>query len=261
MDTAEDVDDQSAGSGIFCSLILCKHPVSEQDTSACAGVGLDHVEDGSAHCLSLLCAEGSEDTMVDRVVEEEDLRGLDENGNQGKKSHVDQDVNAALQEYQNACHDRSDQVESDDCKEHTQDTDGEVVDQHLKACRDLAFDCLVEFLDHPAAQRACQHCAHQHGIIGSAADNADAGDRAHDCASCAADHLTACVSDQDRKHVGQHRADHCGQLFIRQPTGCDEECCDKSPGDERADVRHDHTAEEPTEGLNFFFHCFPLSQK
>ena len=73
---------------------------------------------------------------------------------------------------------RPDEQEAEDADNPAEDADGEVVDQHLEACRDLAFDRLVEFLDDPAAQRARQHSAHQHGIIGSAADNADAGDRA-----------------------------------------------------------------------------------
>ena len=173
MDTAEYVHDQSAGSGVLGCLILGEHPVSEQDACACAGVGLDHVEYGLAESLNLLCSQRSEDTVVDRVVEEEDLRGFYEDRNQRKKSCIDQNVNTAGQEYQDCCHKRSDQIESDDGKEHTQDTDGEVVDQHLETCRDLAFNCLVELLDHPAAERAYKHSAHQHGIIGSAADNAD----------------------------------------------------------------------------------------
>ena len=255
VDTAEYVHDQSAGSGILGCLVIGEHPVSEQDACACAGVGLDHVEHGLAERLDLLRSERSEDTVVDRVVEEQDLRRLDENRDQRKESCIDQDVNAARQEYQNACHKRSDQVEAYDREQHAQDTDGEVVDQHLEACRNLAFDRLVEFLDDPAAQRARQHSAHQHGIIGSAADNADAGDRAHDRASCAADHLTAGIGDQDGQDVGQHRADHGRQLLIRQPAGRDEKRCDESPCDEGADVRHDHTAEEPSEGLNSFFHC------
>ena len=180
--------------------------------------------------------------MVDRVVEEEDLRGLYEDRNQRKESCVDENINTTLQEDQNGCHERSDQVESDDGKDHTQDTDGEVVDQHLETGRDFSFNCGIELLDHPTAKGACKHCAHQHRIIRCAADNAYACDCAHDRASCAANHLTACISDQNRKHVGQHRADHCGKLFIGQPTSCDEKCCDKSPGDERADVRHNHTA-------------------
>ena len=256
VDTAENVHDQSAGSGILGCLVIGEHPVSEQYACACAGVGLNEIEYGLAELLNLLCSERSEDTVVDSVVQEQDLSGLYEDGDQRKETCLDQDVNAAGQNYQNACHKRADQVEAYDREEHAQDTNGEVVDQHLEACRDLAFDCLVELLDHPAAQRACEHSAHQHGIIGSAADNADACDRAHDRASCAADHLTACVSDQDREHVGKHRADHCGKLLIGKPTGCNEQCCDKSPGDERADVRHDHSAEEPTEGLNSFFHVF-----
>ena len=217
------------------------------------------IEDGLSCRLDLLCSERSEDAVVDRVVQEQDLGGLYEDRNQRKESCIDQDVNAALQEDQNACHDRSDHIEAYDRQEHAQDTDGEVVDQHLEACGDLAFDSLVEFLDDPAAQRACEHCAHQHGIIGSAADNADAGDRAHDCSSCAADHLTACVSDQDRKYVGKHRADHGGQLLVGKPACCDEQSCDESPCDECADVRHDHSAEEATKRLNFFFHVLPLS--
>ena len=208
VDTAEYVHDQSAGSGVLSSLILGEHPVSEQDACACAGVGLDQVEYGLSKCLDLLSSERCEDTVVDRVVQEQDLSGLYEDRYQRKESCIDKDVNAALQEYQNSCHNRADQVEAYDCEEHAQDTDGEVVYQHLEACLNLAFDRLVELLDDPAAQRACQHRAHQHGIIGSAADNADAGDRTHDRASLTADHLAACVSDQDREHIGQHRAYH-----------------------------------------------------
>ena len=125
----------------------------------------------------------------------------------------------------------------------------------------MAFDCLVKFLDHQTAQRADQHSAHKHGIIGSTADNTDAGDCAHDRAASAADHSTACISDQNRKHIGQHGADHCGQLLIGKPAGCNEKCCDKSPCDECADVGHYHSAEEPSEGLNFLFHHYLLYVK
>ena len=146
MDTAEYVHDQSAGSGILGCLVIREHPVSEQDTCTCAGVGLNEIEYGLAELLNLLRSERSEDTVVDRVVQEQDLRGLNEDGDQRKESVTDKNINAALQEYQNSCHKRADQVEAYDCKEHTKDTDGEVVDQHLEACRDLAFHSLVKFL-------------------------------------------------------------------------------------------------------------------
>ncbi len=110
MDTAEHVHDQSAGSGVLGCLILGEHPVSEQD--ACAGVCLDQIEDGLSCSLNLLRSKRSEDTVVDRIVQEQDLSGLYEDGNQRKESRIDQDVNTALQEYQNACHDRSDHVEA-----------------------------------------------------------------------------------------------------------------------------------------------------
>ena len=114
---------QSAGSGILGCLILGEHPVSEQDACACAGVGLDQIEDGLSCRLDLLCSERSEDAVVDRVVQEQDLGGLYEDRNQRKESCIDQDVNAALQEDQNACHDRSDHIEAYDRQEHAQDTE------------------------------------------------------------------------------------------------------------------------------------------
>ena len=98
-----------------------------------------------------------------------------------------------------------------------------------------------KLLDDPACERAHDHGAHQHGVLG-AAYHTDGGDDADDGSSVAADHLTALVSDQDRKNVGKHRADHAAQLLIREPAGGDEQCGEKSPRDECADVRHDHSA-------------------
>ena len=171
----------------------------------------------------------------------EDLSGLDKDGNQRKKSHVDQDVNAALQKYEDCCHDRSDQIETDDRQDHAQDSDGEVVDQHLETGGNLSLDRLIKFFDHKSAERADHHGTHQHGIIGCAADHTDAGDRAHDRASLSADHSAARIGDQDREHIGEHRADHSRQLIIGEPPGFDEQRRDQALRDKRADIRHDHS--------------------
>ena len=241
VDTAEQVDDQRTGSGILGDLIPGEHPVGQQDAGTCAGVGLDHVEDGFSGLLHVLDAEGSEDTVVDGVVQEQDLRRLHEDGDQRKEVVVHQHLDAAAQDDQHCRHERSDDIEADDHQDEADDADGEVVDKHLKAGLDLAFHGFVKLLDDPACERAHDHGAHQHGVLG-AADHTDGGYDADDSASVSADHLTALVSDQDRKNVGKHRADHAAQLLIREPAGGDEQCGEKSPRDECADVRHDHSA-------------------
>ena len=173
---------------------------------------------------------------------------------------IHQDLDACAQEVQDHSHKRADGIVAEDGQEQAEDADGEVVHQHLKAGLDLAVNGLVKHLDDPACKGAHDHGAHQHRIIGGAADDAYSCDGAHDSAAGTADHFAALVGDQDRQHVGQHRADHGAQSFIGKPACCDEQRCQQAPGDEGADVRHDHSAEEPAERLDFLFHVFSSSR-
>lgn len=84
MDTAEEVNDGSTGSRSLRGAAAEEH-VSQQDAEAGAGVGLKQEEDGLALVQGLLDAQRCEDTVVDGVVEEEDLGRLDEDAGQGSR--------------------------------------------------------------------------------------------------------------------------------------------------------------------------------
>lgn len=78
MDAAEEVDDQGARCGLAGHVIFREEPVGEEYACARARIGFDHVEDGFAGLGDLFGAEGSEDAVIDGVVQEEDLRRFDE---------------------------------------------------------------------------------------------------------------------------------------------------------------------------------------
>jgi hypothetical protein len=104
---------------------------------------------------------------------------------------------------------------------------------------DLAVPDGVEVLHRPAAEGAHDHGAHEHGDVGTG-DDTHRGDGADDTASHVVEQLSAGVADEQGQQVGDHRADHGCQGFVRQPAGGDEEGGDKAPGDKGADVGHHH---------------------
>ena len=107
----------------------------------------------------------------------------------------------------------------------------------------MSLHQLIKFLDHPARKRTHDHGSHQHRLSIHTADSGDAsdnGDRADDHAAFLGDHLAAGRSDQDRKQISEHIRLYRCQLLIRQPAVGDKQCGDESPGNERADIGHDH---------------------
>lgn len=70
VDTAEKVDDQSPRSGLAGHRIFREEPVSQENACAGARIGFNHVENGLACFGDLFRAEGSEDAVVDGVVQE-----------------------------------------------------------------------------------------------------------------------------------------------------------------------------------------------
>ena len=132
---------------------------------------------------------------------------------------------------------------------------GEVVDEHFKPGGYVSLHGLVKLLDSVAAERTHNHGADKHGDS-RADDNAQRGDCARDGALLVGYHLAARVANQDGQKVAQHRADHGRNAFIREPAVRNKQRGDKSPCDKRADVRHDHSAEETAKGLYSFFHFF-----
>ena len=163
---------------------------------------------------------------------------------------IDEDVNACGQNRQDRGHNRSNCIVTENGHNHTEDTDREVVDQHLEACRHMTIHCLVKLFDDPACERAHNHCAHQHRLTGDnaavraggchACDTAHDCDCTHDATAFAADHLTALRSNQNRNEEVQHERLNGCKLRVRNPAGLNEQGGNKAPCNEGANVRHDH---------------------
>ena len=108
---------------------------------------------------------------------------------------------------------------------------------------------LVELLEQERRERRDDHRAEEHGDVG-ADDDAHGREGADDGPALTVDHAAAGVADEDRQQVGDDRADQLGQVLVRRPARGDEHGGDEAPGDERADVRHDHAGHEAAEALD-----------
>ena len=243
MDAAEQMNDDGARSGVLGHLILGEHPVCQQNAEARARVGFQHVHDGLTHYLNLLCTQRGKYAVVNSVVQEQYLCRLQEYGNQRQQAVIYQEFNTCGQDCQDRCHNRANCIVAQNCHNHAQDANREVVNQHLETSRHTAFHQLVKLLNHPTCQRAHNHGTHQHWLTFGTAYTGDTThncDCAHNTAAIAADHLTALCCNQNRQQVGQHvRLNGC-KLCIRNPAGFDEQGCDKAPCDKGTDIRHDH---------------------
>ena len=123
MDTAKEVDDDRAGGGLSGHIILGEEHVGKQDAQAGAGVGFQHVHDGLTGFFNLCSTDGCEDTVVDGVVQEQDLGRLDKDGCQRQKVRVDQRVDTCCQDIHDGCHQRAHDIAAENGQQHAQDTD------------------------------------------------------------------------------------------------------------------------------------------
>jgi hypothetical protein len=104
-------------------------------------------------------------------------------------------------------------------------------------------------LEQVGSQRADDHRAEEHRHVG--ADNdADGADRADDGTALAVHQPAAGVADQQRQQVGDHRGDEGAQGRVRYPARRDEQRCDQTPRDERADVGKHHRGKVAAEPLD-----------
>ena len=204
MDTAEQVNDNRAGSGLTCGLVLAEQAVRQQNAQTGTGIGLEHVHDGAAGLCSLADANWVENTVVDGVVQEQHLCRFNKDGNQRQQAVADQKINACGKYGENGGHKRADNVVAEDRQQHAEDADGEIVDQHFKTGGNVLFHAVVKLLDDPACQRAHHHRTHQHGVV-RAADAADNGDAGNDAAAFLCDHIAALTGDENGQQVAQHR--------------------------------------------------------
>ncbi|CDN44464.1 hypothetical protein BN871_EW_00170 [Paenibacillus sp. P22] len=250
MNPAEEMDDRCAGSGLAGSSAADEH-VGQQDAETRARVGLQHEQDRLAGFLGLLDRDRVQDAVIDRIVQEQDLRRLDQDVDQRNKMVGDQPIHACGEDVRQAFNDASDDRVSDQDESAADDAEREVVDEHLEAGTNLAFDGLVKLLQHPCRAGTYDHRPEEHRNVG-ADDDAHGDECADDAAALLVDHRTAGITDQQRKQIGDHRADELGEIFVREPACRYEQGRDQSPSDERSDIRHDHAAKEASEFLNSY---------
>ena len=248
MDTAENMDNHGAGGGSLAHA-LAHEPISQEHAEAGAGVRFQQEEHGFAHFLRLLDAQGSQDAVVDGVIEEQNLRRLDKEGGQGQHAHGDDALHTGPQDVVACQHHGAYTCKGHQGQKAAQDTCGEIVYQHLEAAGDGVGDGIIEFLDAPAAEGTHNHCSQEHGDVG-ACDNACGGDGAHHAAPVAVDGGAAGEAYQERYQPFRHGAAGLGQILIGQPARGDKEGCEQTPADEGADVRHDHAGQEAAKFLH-----------
>ena len=242
MDAAQEVDDDGAGGRLLGRLVLAEEAVGQKDAEAGAGVGLEHVHDGLASGLGLLGGDGHEDAVADGVVEEQDLSRFDEDGKQRQQVSVDEKLDARLQNDQDSSHEGTNAVVACDHQEHAQDTEREVVNEHLEAGGLPVVGKLVPLLDDEAGERTHEHGAHKHGVFG-ADDGTHDGDRADDATALAGNVLTALSGDHDGNQKLEGGTNQLAELCVGHPTRINKECSEEAPCDEGSDVGHDHAAE------------------
>ena len=203
-------------------------------------------------------AQRPEHAVVDRVVEEEDLGGLDDDRHQRQQAVGDEEVHAFACGVREGLHDRPDREQSEDGHDHAEDAGAEVVDQHLEAGAGPLLEDSVDLLEDPGGQRPDDHRAEEHRDVRPDHD-AHRRHRADDRAALAVDEASAGVADEDGQEGQDHRPDQRRQLLVRQPARRDEQGGDQAPRDERGDVGHDHAGQEATDPLDRGLHAGPLS--
>ena len=205
VNAAEEMDDGSAASGLLGGTLAEQH-IREQYAEAGAGVRFNQEENGAANFLRLRNAERRENTVVDGIVQEENLRRFDENRSQRQQIVFDEKIHTGRERTGKPFHRRPDDDKRQQRQQHTNNAGGKIVHQHLETALDLALNGLVKLLDCPTAERADNHRAQEHRNI-STNDDAHRGNRTDHRATIPASELAAGITDEQRQQIRNHRAD------------------------------------------------------
>ncbi len=229
VDTAQEVNDDRPGCR-GAELLRAEEHEGEQQAQPGSRVRLDHEQDGLAGGLNVDRGQRGEDAVIDGVVEEQDLRGLHEQGRQRQQPGLDKEVNPRGQHPDQHRQHGPHTQDAENGEQQAEDAQGEVVHQHLEAGGDLAVDGLVQQPQHERGERPQDHGPEEHGraavkrgqLRQAADDDPGGGDGADDGTSLSVHHPAAGVADQDRQQVVQHRGDELSQDGVRQPARLDE---------------------------------------
>ena len=236
VDPTEEVDDDRTGGRQLRHALAEEHERQEQ-AEARSRVRLEEEVDrpvirtrgGGGN------AERREDAVVDRVVQEEDLRDLDRDVGERQQAGLDDRADPIAEGAGQGSEPGPEEEHAERGEDRAEDAGREVVHEHLEAGPDPIGEVVVEELDQEGADRPHDHRPEEHRDAG-ADSNPEGRDRADDAAAMAVDELAARVADQQRDHEVDHRPDDGRDVLVGSPAGRDDERRDQSPGEDRADV-------------------------
>lgn len=122
MNTTKYMDDHSTRCGLFCLFIFAKEHICQQHTKTRARVRLQHIHNGFSCFCCLCCCQRSENSMIDRIVQEQYLCRLNKDCKQRKQAVAYQNIDTSCQNSQNATHHRTYNHIPQDCQQHSDDT-------------------------------------------------------------------------------------------------------------------------------------------
>ena len=149
MDTAQEVNDDCTRRGAL-GTALAHQAVCQQDAKARARVCFQQEENGLACFLHLLDAHRGENTVVNSIVQEQHLCRFHKNRSHRQQAVVNQHTYTGSHGIGQGCNNRADGFHGNQCQHGCQNSQGEVVHQHLEARLDMAVHGLVKLLDNPS---------------------------------------------------------------------------------------------------------------
>ena len=254
MNTAEEMNDDSGGRR-FLRSSLAIQPVCQKHAEARSRVGAQQEEDRLSGLRRLLDAQRSEDTLGNSVIQEQHSRRLHEDRVKNHQALIHQPLHTGREECIQSLENRSCDGLCQQAEHHTDNTDGEIVHQHLEAGRNLAIDQLVKFLNDPAAQGTQNHRACQHGNAGTH-DTAHGQQRAHDTTTFLVYKLAAGVAHQKWQQIFQNRILQLCKKFIWKPASRYKHGSQETPGYKCSDIRQNHRRQKATQRLYLLLHHF-----
>ena len=241
MDAAEELDDDRSRRR-RTRRAAREGPIGQQDAEARPGIGFQQEHDRLARLARLFDPDRREDSVVDRIVQEEHLGRFDEDRDQRQQTVFDHQRHAGRQEDGQRRNHRPHGIEPDQRADDSQDADREVVDQHFESGGNASLRPAVEGADHPAGKGPDRHGADEHRDV-TAQNHAHHRYGGNHAAAIAGHMPSRRHGDQQRQQITQHRFDELPQTRIGPPTRRNEKSRDESPGDECADIGHYHTAQ------------------
>ena len=98
--------------------------IGKQYAEAGAGVGFNQEENRAADFLRLRDTKRRENTVVNGIVQEQNLRRFDENRRQRQQMMIDEEIHASSERCRQSLHRRADGIKSDNGEQHADDASG-----------------------------------------------------------------------------------------------------------------------------------------